>query len=448
VSPTLAEPHVGSLDLGFERRFFFNGAELVAARWWHVDMKAVSAAGVTGMPIDEDRRAVMLMAGGVALAVLVFSALAGSSAQDDDTQTITADALELQRKEGWNVGAPGEHLYYRGATGLNVAGSSDWLQHVDELPGVLRPTQPRYETYCIGTLFQVLSSADFCQSLYPVSSDATTRAYARGQALAALFRDPLAMPDTALIVDMEGPEAVAVAAGLSDTFEPVFLFDNWPHPRGVVPSHEVVGAAAYYQPVFAANRAPRSEHAPPVFVLDSLRLLPYVDDADRFDNRYLARLPSASGFGELGIKHVLYVTESVVPHELDDLNDDFVALSAAGIDVKMVALSQFQPPDSAQPLLFTYGGMHEPHVWFWSSYGSVPRALPRTEIPPMELSQGARYSPAPRATIFSSRVVGGGLGVGKARPTGFGRVSWQGARVASSSGRTGSFGRVHFFHGG
>lgn len=37
----------------------------------------------------------------------------------------------------------------------------------------------------------------------------------------------------ALIVDLPGPEAVAFAAELSDTFDPVFLFDNWPHPRGV-----------------------------------------------------------------------------------------------------------------------------------------------------------------------------------------------------------------------
>jgi hypothetical protein len=446
VSPGPDAPLVAGIDLGFERRFFIDGAELVAARWWHVDMKAISSSIIDG-PIDEDRRGLLLIFGGAALAVLLVAAFKGLD-DDDDTITITADALELQRKEGWNVGAPGERLYYEGAIGNDAGGSSEWSQHLEELGGELQPTQPRLQAYAVGTLFQVLSTPDLQRGLYPVSTEATRRAYARGQALAALFRDPMAMPDTALIVDVVGPEAVAIAAGLCDTFEPIFLFDNWPHPRAVVPSHLVLGSAAFYRTVFAANRPTRSDHAPPAFILDSNRLLPYVDDADRFDNRYLAKLPSAPGFGDLGVKHVLYVTEAVVPHELDDLNDDFVALAAAGIDVKMVALSQFLAPDRDEPLRFTYGGMHEPHVWFWSSYGSVPRALPRTEIPAIELSQGARFSPMPRATIFSSRVVGGGVGVGKARPTGFGRVSMQTSRTASISGRTGSFGRVRFSSGG
>jgi hypothetical protein len=435
-------PRVAGLDAEFERRFFADGDALVAARWWHVDMRSVFPDGRP--TVDEDRRAVIAAVVGSAIAI-VFLTSRGCS-DDDDTTMVTKDAIDLQREQGWNVGAAEGRLVYLGATNADIVGATDWSGHVQELQGILTPKRPALQPYAVGTLFQVLTSPSFRTSLYPVRTDDTDRAFARGQALAALFRSPLATPDTALIIDLPGPEAVAVAAGLADTFEPVLLFDNWPHPRAVVPSHEVLGAEVYYRPVFAAEYATRSVEAAPAFILDANRLLPYVDAADRFDNRYLARLPSASGLAALSVRHVLYVTSNVVPHELDDLNDDFVALTNAGIDVKMVALSQFLAPDSAQPLQFTYGGMHEHHVWFWHSYGSVSRPLPRTEIPPARLSEGASFRPAPRVTMFSSRVVGGGPGIGKVRPSGFGRVSMQTSRV--SGGRSGSFGRARFFAGG
>jgi hypothetical protein len=440
----------------FERRFFLDGDELVAARWWHVDMRAPASPRPQYdplPPINEERRAALAFLGGITfLGLSAVLAPHCNGDDDDDTVTITEDALDLQRKQGWNVGSD-RALAYEGATCADVAGTTDTGRFLDELPRLLEPTQAELAPFSGGTLFQVLSQPTFRSSLSPIRTDETDRAFARGQALAALFRSPLAAPGTALVVDLPGPLAVAVAAGLADTFEPVFLCDNWPHPLGVVPSHLVIAAALYYRPVFAAERPQRSDHAPPAFILDSNRLLPYRDEPDRFDNRYLARLPSADSFRALRVSRIFYVTDLVVPHELDDLNDDFVALAAANIDIKMVALSEFQVSDWSQPQRYTYGGggMHDTHVWFWHSYGggSFTAPAPRAAPAPVGLASGATFHPAPRQTIFSSRVVGGGLGVGKARPSGFGRVTMQTTRVASSaSGRSGSFGRARFFSGG
>ena len=61
--------------------------------------------------------------------------------------------------------------------------------------------------------------------------------------------------------------------------------------------------------------------------------------------------------------------------------------------------------------------------------------------------------PALRPTIFSSRTLGGGTGIGKQKPTGFGRVSVRASRSTGSitgirSGRSGSFGRAGGRSGG
>ena len=107
-------------------------------------------------------------------------------------------------------------------------------------------------------------------------------AYARGKSLASLFASVSetgqtpAGTKTALIVDLPGPEAVAFAAGAISIFDPVFLFDNWPHPRGVVHAQDTLSAAAYYQPLFAdARSTSRTNARLPMFVLDRGRIATY-----------------------------------------------------------------------------------------------------------------------------------------------------------------------------
>ena len=74
----------------------------------------------------------------------------------------------------------------------------------------------------------------------------------------------------------------------------------------VVPSHLTLAAALYFAPLLEDLK--HSGPRPPVFVLDSNRLAPYIDAADDFDNRYIVELPDAQAFGRLGIRYLLYVT--------------------------------------------------------------------------------------------------------------------------------------------
>jgi len=248
-----------------------------------------------------------------------------------------------------------------------------------------------------------------------------------------------------------------VAAGMAPGFDPVFVLDNWPHPLGVVPSHLTLGAILYYRPLFMRLRADRAGHAPPVFVLDCNRLTRYTDENDQFDNRYVARLPTATNFQALGIRRLLYVTPDKSDlRELDDLNADFVAFRDASIDVKAMPLSDLMRPaeqTAQRPSHYYYGGHPQTHFVFWSIYGwraSAPRqpAIVQRSPPALpQVSRGADYRPASRPTLFSSRTLGGGAGVGKQKPSGFGRVSVRASRSTGSitavrTGRSGSFGRA------
>jgi hypothetical protein len=438
----------------FVRKFQADCDELVAARWWNEALRHDPLFRT--LYANEDTRRALIAAGAVGALALLGIFL--TREKDDDGPVVTMDALAAQRRSGWNIGAPRASLYYDGIANADEMGRTDWRANLDSLTSAVAPTQPGLAPYFVPTLFQVLSATDFAQSVVPIHTDWMDGAQNEARALASLFRGLPNAYETALLIDAPGPEAVAAALGVADVFEPVFLFDNWPHPHGVVPSHEVIGAIIYHRRSFELAAQGRAPGAPAAFVIDSRRLSTYRDASDAFDNRYLAKLPGAEGFGRLGVKHLLYVSDHPVEHEPDDLNADFVALAAAGIDVKMVALSDFRPT-SPGGTVYSYGGSPTPHVWFWHSYGwySPPRAVPARlaePTPPFEagLSRGAGYRPVERPTMFSSRVVGGLSGVGKQKPSGFGRVSF---RTSSSTGevslgRSGSFGRTRssWFSGG
>ena len=280
----------------------------------------------------------------------------------------------------------------------------------------------------------------------------------RGEALLSLLAENgVCRSDVAVVLDLPGPEAVAVAAALAPCLDPVFVLDNWPHPMGVVPAHLTLGAALYFLPSFERDRAGRPATAAPVFVLDRQRFAPYTDDAGQFDNRYMVGLPPAETLQAAGIRHLLYVTpDDRVALESDDLNDDLVAIDASGIDVKLLALSDFSerplpdfpelPSCGPPPLLlgpgpqFYFGGSPGSHGCFSFWYGWRPppplgtQGGPTIRIP-IRLAPRCRYRPAPRATFPAASHA--------ARPGG----GWRGTPGHAWSGgfgRSGSLGRMHF----
>jgi hypothetical protein len=232
----------------------------------------------------------------------------------------------------------------------------------------------------------------------------------------------------------------------------VFVFDNWPHPRGVVPAQETLGAALYFLPSLERDRGSRLRagfEAPPVVVLDRSRLAPYGDDPTSFDNRYLASLPSRDALEAAGIRHVLYVTpDETITVESDDLNDDLVGLDGLGVDVRMLALSDFSDtplpdwpadpscpsapvgPVLASPLIY-FGGSPAAHACFSTWYGFDPPPVggwpvpPHAEPPPRLLAR-CRFHPHARATFAGSAVQSHGWSTG-----------------VFGFSRNGSLGRVH-----
>jgi len=436
------------LRKSFHRQVFIQRDDLLGARWWFDGMESAS----TFTPTRRSALKFLLGMGGIVGAGLVLRA--GCHALVDEP-AVTMDALDLQRREGWSVGATGAPLLFPDSVRTDSAGNGNFAASLAGLGRDLGPHEPGLDPYFVSTLFDVLDNprgaglVALIQPMHNAMMDVSNHA---ALALASLFANQDDRKQTALILDLPGPESVAAAAGVAAVFAPVFLFDNWPHPLGVVPSHQVLAAALYHRPDFLAAQAQRMAPIPPAFVLDARRLAPYHDESDRFDNRYLARLPSADGFASLGIRRVLYVTAQAEAHEQDDLNDDFVSLRDKGIDVKMVALSDFAPAseqvlrEQNAPITdrtYYYGGHPHGSFFFWSSYHwSSPSTAGRTFTGslPRPVSTGPTFTPASRPTLFSSRSIGGLSGVGKQKPSGFGRVSYRSG--SGSIGRSGSFGRT------
>ena len=188
----------------------------------------------------------------------------------------------------------------------------------------------------------------------------------------------------------------------------------------------------------------------------------------------MVNLPSAEQLAALGVKRLLYVRpNSASLQELDDLNQDFVNLDRGGVAVDALALDDFKRAQledgragsrSSSSSGYHYGGHPHHSFFFWNHYGWGPaprlsgsRAA-RAALParaPAALPSRTPYRPIPRATIFNSRAVGGVSGVGKQKPSGFGRVSVRspdGGRtvrsVYSGTRRSGSFGRSRSSYSG
>ena len=411
-------------------------------------------------------------------------ALAGGGiwlATRDDTTDADKDSLELQQAEGWNVGSEERPLVLPNSQDWDSQQSENWRNYLDP-SAMLRAYQPKAEAwmpYFVPTLIQSLQFASLRNQLKPISMPDMQESYARGQSIA---RDFLANAqnagETAIIVDVPGRDSIALGAGLAAHAHLITTFDNFPHPLGVTPSHETLAAMLYYAAEIEAKQAAAPANAPPVFLLDSHRLEAYKDADTQFDNRYLAKLPSAQKFQERGIKSIIYVTpDRTRTEELDDLNEDFVEYQNKGLNVAMLPLTDFRPYDVAptggqtsgssgatSDRHYYYGGHPLSHFFFFSSYpfyrpypayaARVPgNTIGRTLTAPPSIS-APRYVPAPRPTMFTGTRLGtSASGIGRTKPTGFGRST---VRVASSGrvvgtragrsgfyspGRSGSFGR-------
>ena len=430
---------------------------IIGARWWH--------AALADQDAQIARRAAIrniLIAGGVIAgfgAMLAMCAKVASDSSSPDVSDARKTSLDMQKEYGWSFGAVDEPLVFDGITTKPFQPAA-----LHTLPVDLAPVSKTLLPFFQATLFQspdavpaslgkldpseVTGFKPLSLAMQPIFTRKMEAAYARGKSLASLFasvgEQPGQTPATtkaALIVDLPGPEAVAFAAGASSIFEPVFLFDNWPHPRGVVHAQDTLSAAAYYQPLFSdARTATRANARLPMFVLDRGRIATYRDDATEFDNRYVAKLPpSAAAVRALGVSHVLYVVPTSIDtiRELDDVNDELVLYSAGGVDVKSVSLDMFAPdatdagvntaprkPTDSDRLVeesgfVYYGGSRGSHHAFFADYPWARPARAATTRP--GTNPGKSYEPRARTTPYSSGNPSGTVTT-KARPSNFSTV--------------------------
>jgi hypothetical protein len=421
------------------------------------------------------REANMRLAKLGAMAALIAASGVVQGCGDDDDE-VEQEALDLQKKEGWNVGSTDKSLTVSDRMSADSSGSITWQTYLnpDELLKAYAPKNSSWSPFVVNTLVQSLSQSSLKSSIAPICSAAMKDAYSRGLGMKELLKRSQHPEQVALMVDMKGAEAVAFAAAMADYADTVITFDNWPHPIGVVPSQDTLGAMVYYaQEVSQKKEKRKDDKSPAVFLLDSNRLNPASDPDTQFDNRYVAKVPSPDKLESIGIKTVMYVSpDSTRTNELDDLNDDFAAYQEKGIPVSMLAATEFKPPQPPPPdakpeeiakqkapltenntTIYHYGGNPFFMPWFWWAY---PMFLPSPfYYPSYSVGYYGRYvpsgisrptyQPARRPTSFSSRVTGGASGVGRLKPSGFGRVSTRvsgtGSTTGIRAGRSGSFSR-------
>ncbi len=397
--------------------------------------------------------------------------------EDEYEETYTAvaehDALQLQRSSGWNVGGTSD-LRLAHTSLSDSKGGQTWKELLQPaaLLAAYKPANETLQPFVVPTLVQSLGESSLRSAMQPVFNPAMQRAYGCGLGMRDILKKSDNPGSTMIVVDMAGPESVAFAAALSDIAEPLINFDNWPHSSGRVKSHETLAAMLYYGAEVQENRSKRpATKAPVVIVLDNERITPLAaGDVTTFDNRYIAKMPTAKNLKDMGISHVLYVKPSGSnTQETDDLNEDFASYGDEHIDIALLPLSDFSPdtaaadtamPDTAAPTgsstasmqartattPYYYGGHAHGNAFFFF-YGGMyrsARSIPSSYTPPSSVRRPS-YTAARRATIFSSRSVGAtAKGVGKQRPTGFGRVS---TAVNSRSGKM-MVGRTGTLHNG
>lgn len=401
------------------------------------------------------------------------------------------ESLTLQQNEGWNFGASERALTLRGVSETDVAQSQRWREYNsrESLRAVFGATAAAHllqSMSLVDALDNQSAGVALSTQMQPIFRPSMEESYQKGVALADIVARLEEPSKTLVILDLPGPESVAAATGMASLVDPVLHFDNWPHPHGVVPSHETLGALLYYAPELDDAKAVRGENAPTVLVLDRQRLPEGpIDEKNGFDNRYGVMLPSLDELQAAGFNDVLYVVPTENDEELDDLNEFFAALSKRDGEVKRLSMDAFQLVDEEQmneAQAFAAAGVvaaagsaeagageadaaeivgsgeagealktdaeqkqtkepeyHEHRSYYYGgspfgSYFLMAYLLgPRMGYVPTRVPPASRVSPprkrtvASRPTAFSQRYAGAnlsrGAAVGRARPTGIGRVT-------------------------
>lgn len=393
---------------------------IIGARWWNKSV--VESAATQGR-----RVALAVLAASVAgvVGLCTLGIVGASSVSDDDEKEETRQSLKLQQDFGWNFDVPNQTVVYTDLAARDFVRSA-----LSTLVEDLAPAGADLLPFYVPTLFQSpealpkvqlpdgsnASIRPIAEALRPIRTSSMIESEGRGKALAKLVAS--ASPAVALVVDLDGPDAVAFASGAASLLDPVFLFDNWPHPNGVVKAHLALAAAVYHQPDLRAAKGAHPGKSPPMFVLDRTRLATYTDSPTQFDNRYTAKLPPASALRALGVSRVLYVAPlGAATVHLADLEASFAQYRDAQIDVRAVMAEAFAKTGAGED--YHFGGMVERDGAFLSQYGWDATAVGSDTTNPPFNDRGKRWTPPTAPTPDPSLATIGVTTVAVALATGY-----------------------------
>ena len=199
--------------------------------------------------------------GAVAFAALL--SMSGCSSEEE----LNGDTLTLQRQHGWNVGAKDRRLVFSGKPmQRDAAGSGDWQAYTDptRLIAAWQPRETAWQPFFVPTLIQALREESLRSQIRPMMSPRIQEAFRRGQTLQQdLLSQVTNASETFFIADLPGAEAVAFGAGMAAGLDVIPSFDNWPHPYGVVRSHDTLAALLTFRGDWRRSSANRSPKTPP-----------------------------------------------------------------------------------------------------------------------------------------------------------------------------------------
>ena len=198
-----------------------------------------------------------------------------------------------------------------------------------------------------------------------------------------LIQDPAphwATTNTWIIVDLEGPQSVAVSAWLASIagYQVVCTFDNWPNQAGLIKPERVLGSLLYFSPFMAEKRKNIQPNFPPLWICDRGRLGLFPGKPRDFDNRYFlddSVLPGPLTLRRAGITRVVYVSPADSSDEVQDLSLYFKLLVKEGFELLKAPISSRESFLNPVPLIPSEVQLFK-GGFFRSSEGGFGRPIP------------------------------------------------------------------------
>lgn len=140
---------------------------------------------------------------------------------------------------------------------------------------------------------------------------------------------------TLLLIDLPGPQSVALGAALAvGGCDLVCTFNNWPHPKGLIRPEETLAALLRYASWLSRNRTAYPAPGPVAWLCDSGRLGVRRGRPNEFDNRYYIEdnvVPGPNYLRERNISKIIYISGG--PEIIADLGVHLYTFKKEGFQV-------------------------------------------------------------------------------------------------------------------